>query len=402
MEIRPILSAMWRSRTGSVLVALQIALTLAIVVNSLFLAKTRLDMINRPSGIDIENIIEASSIGFGNAYEHDATIENDLRLLRALPGVTAASSASHVPMSNSGNGSGFRASADEDATSETANVFLFDEKFQDALGVKFAAGRGFLETEVRRSDDARADDMAPHAIITQALADKLYPDEPALGKLVYNNLGESATIVGVIELMHGSWVQWDGLEKVIVFPQRTSEPYVRYLVRTAPGERDALIPIVEKTLADANRNRLVRNVRAFSETVARSYTGENAVAKVLITAIILLLTVTGLGIVGLASFSVRQRTKQIGTRRAIGARKRDIIRYFVLENWLMTTMGIVLGTILTIAVNYALSNMFDMERLNYWYLPLGAALLWLLGFIAVMGPSRRASNISPAVATRTV
>ena len=87
MEIRPILSAMWRNRTGSVLVAVQIALTLAIVVNCMFLAKNRIDFMSRPSGMDVDNIIYAQSIGFGMDYDHDATIDADLALLRELPGV---------------------------------------------------------------------------------------------------------------------------------------------------------------------------------------------------------------------------------------------------------------------------------------------------------------------------
>jgi putative ABC transport system permease protein len=116
----------------------------------------------------------------------------------------------------------------------------------------------------------------------------------------------------------------------------------------------------------------------------------------------LMVAVTGVGIVGLASFAVRQRVKQIGTRRAVGARRADIIRYFLLENWMITTGGVGAGALMAIAINYWLAANYSLERLDPWYLPMGMAGLWALGLLAVAGPARRAAGISPAVATRTV
>jgi putative ABC transport system permease protein len=393
---------MWRNRTGSVLIALQVALTLAIVVNCMFMAKSRIEFIDRPTGMDIENIITAQSLGFGDNYQHDSTIEADLRILRALPGVVAVTSAASIPMSGSGSASGYRASLDDDAPRETANYYHFDEHAAEALGVVISEGRGFRDTEILRTDFEDAERMAPHIIITRAYAEKLFGDEPALGKRIYDGLGDSAEVIGIIDHMFGAWVGWSGLEQVMWFPKRPSGPSVRYIIRAEPGRRDALLPVVEKTLLDTNRNRLVRNVRTMEERVARSYESDNAIAVVLFAAIILLLIVTGLGIVGLASFTVRQRTKQIGTRRAIGARKRDIIRYFLTENWLMTTIGLMFGIVLTLGLNYALAAQFSIERLDPIYLLIGVGLLWLLGFMAVAEPARRASKISPAIATRTV
>ncbi len=401
MEIRPILSAMWRNRTGSVLVALQVALTLAIVVNCMFMAKTRIEFIARPSGMDIENIITVQSLGFGDAYQHDSTIEADLLLLRALPGVVDVTAVNSVPMSGSGSATGFRASLEEDAPRETANYYTVDDHAFEALGVKLAEGRAFRDVEILASEE-NGENMTPQVIITKAYAEKLYGDESAVGQRIYDGLGDSAEVVGVIEHMYGAWVGWGGLNQVLWYPRRPDGPTVRYIVRAEPGQRDVLLPTIEKALADSNRTRLVRNVQTMEEGVANSYAGDNAVAVVLFVAVILLLIVTGLGIVGLASFTVRQRTKQIGTRRAIGAQKRDIIRYFLTENWLMTTIGIVIGTGLTIALNYTLASQFSIERLDLWYLVGGIFTLWLLGFLAVAEPARRASKISPAIATRTV
>jgi putative ABC transport system permease protein len=114
-----------------------------------------------------------------------------------------------------------------------------------------------------------------------------------------------------------------------------------------------------------------------------------------------LLVVTALGVGGLASFWVQQRTKQIGVRRALGATRRDILRYFQVENFLLASGGIVLGMLLAYAGNLLLMNAFELARLPWIYLPAGAALLWLLGQLAVLGPALRAASIPPVVATRS-
>ncbi|HEY1034782.1 MAG TPA: FtsX-like permease family protein, partial [Pseudoxanthomonas sp.] len=100
-------------------------------------------------------------------------------------------------------------------------------------------------------------------------------------------------------------------------------------------------------------------------------------------------------------FWVQQRTKQIGIRRALGATKGQILRYFQTENFLLATLGIVIGMILAYGINQLLMGKYELPRLPLLYLPVGAVLLWLLGQVAVYGPARKAASVPPAVATRT-
>ena len=139
-----------------------------------------------------------------------------------------------------------------------------------------------------------------------------------------------------------------------------------------------------------------------SEVAARSYEDDRAMAVVLSSVVGLLIMITALGIIGLASFSVKTRTKQIGTRRAVGARKLDIIRYFLLENWMITSFGVAAGALLAVALNYVLVTEFELDKLNPFYVPAGILGLWFLGLLSVLGPARKAAAIPPAVATRTV
>ncbi len=243
----------------------------------------------------------------------------------------------------------------------------------------------------------------PSVIVTQALADEMFgADVDALGKTVYWGSMEPSTIVGIIDHMHGSWVNWDKLDNVVIHPGKPAFTNNRYIIRTEPGMRDELIPAIEKALGESNLRRVVNNVRPLEEMAANSYRSDRGMAIILSIVIALLIGLTALVIVGLASFHVTQRTKQIGTRRALGATRAHVIREFLLENWMITTAGAALGVALTVAVAYWLETTFQLPRLDWRYLPAAIGMMWVLSSLAVFEPARRAASVPPAVATRSV
>ena len=162
------------------------------------------------------------------------------------------------------------------------------------------------------------------------------------------------------------------------------------------------MPVVEEALAKSNRQRIVRAPQSMAETRAFGYWLDSGLSTTLAVVMAALLLITSFGIVGLASFNVRQRTRQIGTRRALGATKADIVRYFLVENFLIATAGVLLGAVLTVAFNVVLVQQLQVAKVHWLAIPLGMAALWLLGLLAVLGPARKASAVPPAVATRTV
>lgn len=407
MEIRPILSALLRNRTASMLVILQIAITMAVIVNALFIIVQRLEKINRDPGIDVPNMFAFQSWGFTDGYNHEASVRQDVDFISRLPGVVGVTTIDSMPISNGGSAQGFRATAEsEDAEGAplptvTANYFNVNDQASAALGFEMAAGRDFYPEEIGfREQNSSA--FPPVAIMTRTLAKKIFGTEDALGMTMYNDLGSPAEVVGLIEHMHGSWVGWDELENVLLLPRVPPGPFIRYVVRTEPGRTDDIMRQVEEQLPALNDDRMLRLFQPYAEIQARSYQRDHSMTVLLISTVILLVSITSLGIVGLASFAVRQRTKQIGTRRAIGATRLDIMRYFMVENWLVTTMGVVLGAILAVAFNVWLVDTYALEKLNWVYLPVGMVTLWILGQLAVLVPAIRAARIAPAIATRTV
>jgi putative ABC transport system permease protein len=395
-------SSLMRNKTGAILVAVQIAVTLAIVINSLYIIVLRVEKINRETGIDVENVIVTYVRGFGHGFDVVDSITNDINLVKSIPGVVAATVSNHVPLSGSGSGTGLRTVPDETIDAVPTARYQWGEEGLDSLGVTLSRGRNFLAEEIDYILP-ESDNPAPASIlVTQKLADDLFGEEDALGKTVYWGSMEPSTIVGIIGRMHGSWVGWDKLDNVVIQPGKPADTTNKYIIRVEPGMRDELIPLIQKALGESNRQRVVKSVKTLEELAARSYRSDRGMAIVLSVVIALLIGLTALVIVGLSSFHVTQRTKQIGTRRALGARRIDIIRQFMLENWLITTVGAVLGIALTVIVAYWLEVSFELQRLDWRYLPAGIVILWVLSSLAVLEPARRAASVPPAVATRSV
>jgi putative ABC transport system permease protein len=231
----------------------------------------------------------------------------------------------------------------------------------------------------------------------------MFPDDPnPVGKAFYDGLGKPITIVGLIEHMQGAWVSWDKLDHVLLFPRIDRGPDAIYLVRTEPGRRDAVMREIEEKLGDSNPDRLLRWVRPMDWFTHRSYLDDRNMAIFLVSVTSALLAITALGIFGLATFNVSTRIRQIGTRRAVGARRMDIVRHFLVENWMVTTAGIVAGCGAALGIGYWISVKYEMPRLDLYYLVGGVLAIWLIGLAAALQPARRASAISPAVASRTV
>ena len=402
MGFGPMMSSLMRNKTGPLLVALQIAVTLAIVINSLYIVVQRVEKINRDTGMDVNNVIVTYVRGFGEDFDVVDSIRNDIILLKSIPGVLAATVSNHVPLSGSGSGTGLRTVADETIEAVSTGRYVWGVEGLDALGIELSRGRNFFPEEVDYILPDSDPGAPPSILVTQELAEGLFGEEDALGKTVYWGSMEPSTIVGIIGHMHGSWVTWDKLANVVIQPGKPASTTNKYIIRVEPGMRDELMPIIEQKLGESNLRRVVKSVRALEEMAARSYRRDRGMAIILSVVISLLIGLTALVIVGLSSFHVSQRTKQIGTRRALGATRMHIIKQFMLENWLITSAGAVLGAILTVAVAYWLENSFELPRLDWRYLPAGILSLWALSSLAAIEPARRAAAVPPAVATRSV
>lgn len=402
LEAGPVLRALTRNRAGAVLIALQCAVTLAIVTNSIFIIQDRVQKMLRPSGVDAENVFSLRVLPFKQNYDMKNDIARDMRELRALPGVLDASVVGSLPLSGGGSSTGLRTQADGAPETRVPMAYYeTDEHGLDSLGLKLISGRDFNADEIT-AWAPNSERSGGSVILSKALADRLFPDGQAVGKPLYYSNGDALQVVGVVERLQTPWIFWGELEDSMLISQYTLSPiFVRYVVRAEPGQLESVISAVEKKLAQLDPNRVIRDTERQTEVESKAYASYRAMAVILGAVIVLIVAVTSLGIVGLASFNVNARRKQIGTRRALGAQKGDIIRYFLVESWLITTAGAVMGAGLSFALSYWMANTFDLPSLDWRYVPVGVLFLWLLGQIAVLAPARRAAELPPALATRS-
>ncbi|MGY0581103.1 MAG: ABC transporter permease [Paraglaciecola chathamensis] len=402
-EIGPIFRALLRNKVGAMLIALQIAFTMTIVVNAIYIIVERSDKMQRPSGIDEANSFYISSVGFSHDFNSLVTTQEDLNLIRSLDGVIDAVQINAVPLSGSGWSMSLQTQPGTEFDGTGTAVYMIDEHGLNSLDVALVAGENFSPTDIQTRQSSQTH-WPDKVIITLAMANRLFPDEglAALGKTVYINDIEPMIITGIVDQLQAPWVGWDNVENVMLTPEIREAKSSRYFVRTKPGQRDRVMNEVESQLAKSNSGRILRDMRSVEETRLRAYRDNSAMISILVTVMTILVIVTGLGIVGLASFSVNQRKKQIGTRRALGASQLSIVRYFMLENFLISSAGVVIGAALTIVLNIVLVDAFSLDPIAWYYIPLGMVALWLVGQLAVFGPARKAANIAPALATRSV
>ena len=406
MDLFPILSTLRRHRTASGLIILEIALTCAIVSNAIFLIGDRLSRMDRPSGVAEDELVRVQLSGIGTSANDAALTAQDLVALRGIPGVVSVASTNMVPFGNSSWNTTLSSSKDDSARRANSATYMGGADLLKTFGARLVAGRDFTPEEIVPFDAVQAGTArVPTIILTRAVADQLFPDQDPLGKPVYGVGAEPQTVVGVIDSLarpneaNGSATAafTAVLPAAVAFTTGGN-----YVLRVAPARRGEVLTAVDGVLNKVDPNRLIRSHKTFTELRADYYAKDRSMAYLLAGMCIALLVVTALGVVGLASFWVQQRTRQIGIRRALGATRRDIVRYFQLENFILATLGIVLGMGLAYAINLWLMDRYQVARLPAGFLPVGAALLWLLGQVAVLGPALRASLIPPAIATRTV
>lgn len=401
LELGPIFRALMRNKIGALLIALQIALTLTIMVNAIFMMQERSQQMARPSGLDETNTFYLSNTIFAQNYNTQTALQQDLQRIRQTPGVVAVTQINAIPLSGGGWSMGLQTKPGDDLEGTGTAVYMVDEHGIEALGVELIAGENFQSSDIVWRE-VGSTKWPPKTIITKALAEAMFEGDwkKALGKTVYIDNHQPVQISGIINGLQAPWNGWNGVERSMLVPQQLDGKGSRYFIRTESGRRDELMPVIEKMLADSDRGRIIRNVTSMQQTRDESYQEHQATNTILLTVIIVLTLITGFGIVGLAMFSINRRTRQIGTRRALGASQWQVMRYFMLENLLISFAGVILGAAGAVGLNIWLVATFSMSPLSPVLLVIGVVSLLIVGQLAVSYPALVASKISPATATR--
>ena len=400
MHIGPLLRAMGRNRTRFALIILEIAITLAIVTNCLNIILDERKGMQKRSGFDDDNLVFVSGSPFGTEWKDQSFVENtvhaDLRALHAMPGVKNAAATYFLPWQGGGSSGTYR--TDGFNAKFQAQIYPTTPELFDTLGTQLIAGRNFIPTDTPSDPNA----SSKVTIISSALAKKLWGNASPLGKVISNGEGKNPrTVIGVIGEFYNPY-SWPIGDFVLFTPGRSWGTYgSSYLIRTEPGAKKAVLAELEGGLVKVNPNRVLRTL-AVSEVKRNFFSNSRIAISGMTGLIIALVVITALGIVGVTAMSVAERTKQIGTRRALGATRGDILRHFLAENWIATTAGLALGIVGAYGLNLFLLSRVSDVKLPWQLVAAGMLLLWINGLLSTIPPALRATMVPPSTATRSV
>jgi putative ABC transport system permease protein len=412
VNVYPTLVALQRHKAAVILIVLQIALTLAIVANAFSVIGHTIERLSQPTGVDEEDLIWVlQKLTVQSGGDPDATIENidalqrtDLETLRNLPDVLEVAATTSIPQLQGFDAGDISLDADRKGKFVRAAYYYGDEHLRATFGLHLIAGRDFVATEIQHGHGSPG---SPVVIVSKPIADQLFPGGNALGQRVYQD-GKPAMIVGIVERLqipmsadsNRSWA----LNSVIE-PLRADVRWPSYVARVRRGRSADAIHDIHKALFSVNPMRHMpepsAGIHSLSEMRARHFGQERGIALLMSVICVILLSVTGAGIVGLSSLWVGQRTRQIGVRRAIGARKIDILRYFQIENLLIAGAGAAVGTLFAFGLSEWLIRHYEMMPLPPCYVAIGIVAMLIVGQAAVLVPARRAANVPPFVAARS-
>ncbi len=409
MTPRPILSSLRRHKIAAFLIVLEIALAFAIVSNAVYMVIGRLQRIDLRSGIDERGLVLLQLATAGKQNGSVASAQTDLAALRAIPGVESASAINALPLSRTQWALTYATHPIHNFTDGVpSSVYLGGPDLLKTLGIRVLQGSAFQPSaysDLSPKDVFKTFVNARQALITQAFAQRLWPHVSAVGKVMY--MGETPVlVVGVVSNFIRPYIGADAHDPAnydnVISPFRAGPDLnAWYALRCQPTECARVLKAGAAKLQAMHPTETLNAQESFMHMRQRYFRDDRSMAWLLASTVIALLGVTAIGIVGLASFWVQQRTRQIGVRRALGARRVDILRYFQTENFLLATAGIALGCAAAIGINVWLMAHYAVPRLPVIYLPLGALLLWGLGQLAVLGPALRAARVAPTVAMRT-
>ena len=275
----------------------------------------------------------------------------------------------------------------------------------DVLQLSLVEGRLLTANDVIKGENSATPQNASQVMISQDMARALFTDQSAIGQTIWlAKNSDPVKVVGVYtNFMTGSRLNSLGKSyQSIIRPQvkwnQTQQP--EFLIRVETGRGTAMMEDIIDVFYQ-ERGRYINVSELLKRTQKRMYDGRGSRALTMLLISLTLLIITGLGMTGLTAFQVTQKRKQIGTRRALGAKKSDIMSYFLTENSIITLMGLLIGVLVTLMITFELSEQASQNFMNVSVVLLTGLIMWIVNILAVWFPAKRAANIAPAIVTRS-
>jgi putative ABC transport system permease protein len=381
----------------SALMVSEVALAIVLLVGAGLLIRSFAKLLDVDPGYRAENLLTAR-IALPPRYSDNSQraqfYERILQRIAALPGVTAVGATSHLPLTSYNMGAQLRVEGRQPREGEnppSAPVARVNPDYFRTMGISLRAGRLI--------NDSDTQDAPGVALLSETLARRLFPDEDPLGKRL-SVAGLGATIIGVV-----SDIRYTGLdgeiEQAVYLSYRQLPRSGMALVLRGAVEPSSLAPTLRNAVREIDPALPVYDVMTMNERLSNSVAARRFNLLLLGGFAVLALLLAGVGVYGVISYVVTQRTHEVGIRMALGAQSADVVRLFIKQGMAIVIFGVALGLIGAFALTRVMrSLLFDVSASDPLTFACVALLLSLVALAACYLPARRAARIDPLASLR--
>jgi len=385
-----------KSRLRTFIMIGEVAVCVVLLVGASLCVKSLMNASSIDPGFDTQHVavatLDPGSMGYSEPQRR-AFYEQLTQHIRALPGVSSASFVNHLPMGPAREQTTVTAGAPSDEPLQGAvpvDVFRIAPGYFQTMGILLLRGRDFGVSE--------SDEPAGVAIINEALARRLWPGADPVGQRITSGGDKSATeIIGVVKT--GKY-RTLGEDPIPVAYLATLPPRRTLVLRTS-GDPKFLLDAIRREIQTVDRNMAATDLETMQQYMSLPLFPARTVGLLLGASGVLALVLTCVGLFGVISYIVSQRTHEIGIRVALGARRGDVLRLVLKQGLSVTAIGLALGLGVALVAARLLSSLLYGIGPNDPATLIGVSVaLTVVALLACYLPARRATRVDPMVALR--
>jgi putative ABC transport system permease protein len=383
------------TRGRSILIATEVGMSLVLLIGAGLMIRSFAKLTQVDPGFSPDHLL-VFNIGLPASADlaKQATFcERVLERLRTLPGVQSAGAVSRLPLSGGNSNRTFNIPGSD--TEFSADIRVATSDYFRALRIPLIRGRTFTDRDIKGA--------APVAVVNEAMARAVFPGEDPIGKFVLN-FGpgiDRVQIAGVVGDVRHLSLETAPRPEIYVPLGQAQWPSVFVAVRTETANPLTLTPAMQKAVWDIDKDVALANVRTMDDMIARSLLQRRFTMLLLAIFAGLALVLAAIGLYGVMSYSVSQRTREIGIRMALGARRADVLTLVVRQGMILTATGVIVGIVASFGLTRLMSSLlFGVSATDTFTFVSLSVLLLGVALLACWLPARRASSVNPMIALR--
>src|SRR3954466_5036702 len=381
------------SRRRAFLIAAEVGLSLILLIGGGLMIKSFANLTKVAPGFNHDRLL-IFNVGASARADEDAQLQfyqQVVQRVKAVPGVENAAAISRLPFSGGNSSRTFNRSGSK--KTDQADIRIATPDYFRTMGIPLVRGRNFNEHDTKGA--------TPVVIINEQTAKDVFPGEDPIGQFIenYGPKDETLQVVGVVGNVRHLALETAPRPEIYQPLGQGMWPLVNIAVRTAPDNSLTLLPAVQQAVWSVNKSVALGNPRSMNEMIARTLLQKKFTMLLLSIFAGTALVLAAVGLYGVISYSVAQRTRELGIRIALGAQRSDVLRLILRQGMTLVAAGVLFGVAASLGLTRLISSLlYGISASDPIPFVLLSAALVFVAFIACWLPARRASAVDPIVA----